>query len=453
MDRDVPLIDGGKRRYVNLDYAASTPALVEVAAAVEAMLPWYSSVHRGLGWKSQISTAAYEGARQAVAEFFGSRPDDAVIFTRCTTDAINMLSQCLPEGTRVITSPVEHHANMLPWRRVHVDYLSIPTGPDHLLQDLECQLAKTGYRHTLVALAGASNVTGQIAPIREIVQLAHRYGARAFVDAAQLAPHVGIDIAALDVDYLAMSGHKLYAPFGAGVLIGRPDWLRAAPPYVRGGGAVEFVSLDDVLWSDLPDRQEAGSPNVIGAVAVGVACAALHAYGMERLAAEEAELREYACRRLAAVPGLRRYSLWLPSSPHVGVIPFNLDGYHHNKVAAILSAEYGIGVRGGCFCAHPYMLHILQVCEDDAGRIREEIRGGVKHAVPGAVRASFGLGTVAEDIDYLTSALTAIARHGPRWSYASLPNGDYAPVPETRAWPAVPFPLAAETVSGAGESS
>jgi selenocysteine lyase/cysteine desulfurase len=441
------------RRYVNLDYAASTPALAEVAAAVEAMMAWYSSVHRGTGWKSQVSTAAYDGARETVGSFFSCRPDDAVIFTRCTTDSINMLSRCLPEDTRVITSPVEHHANMLPWRHLPVDYIRIPSDADQLLNDLEVQLRKTSHQHTLVALTGASNVTGQIAPIREIVEISHRFGARTFIDAAQLAPHVPIDISALNVDYIAISGHKIYAPFGAGALIGREDWLATAPPYLKGGGAVEFVSLDDVMWSGLPDRQEAGSPNVIGAVALGVACATLQGLGMEILATEEMALRDYAVRRLATVPRVELYSLWPPSRPHVGVIPFNLQGYHHNQLAAILSAEYGIGVRSGCFCAHPYMIHILRVTTEEVERVRLDIRQHDKRAVPGAVRASLGLGTTHEDIDYLASALTAIALDGPTWHYTALPDGDYVPSPETRTWPQLPFWLAGMPKRSMGESS
>jgi selenocysteine lyase/cysteine desulfurase len=174
---------------------------------------------------------------------------------------------------------------------------------------------------------------------------------------------------------------------------------------------------------------------------------------MERLAAEEAELRAYACRRLAMVPGVQLYSLWPPSCPHVGVIPFNLTGYHYNKIAAILSAEYGIGVRSGCFCAHPYMIHILRVCDSDVERLRQDIRRHDKRAVPGAVRASLGLGTTREDIDSLAAALTAIAADGPRWVYTALPDGDYVPDPETRTWPDVPFPLAMTAAHGSGESS
>ena len=311
---EVPLVTGGTTRYVNLDFAASAPPLVQVAAAVEEMATWYSSVHRGAGWKSQVATAAYEGAREAIARFLGVRPDDAILFTRNTTDSANLLSASLPAGTRVIAFAVEHHANMLPWRRHGVNYLPIPAEPEGILPALEAALVAAD-GPVLVAMTGASNVTGELWPVAQAAEAAHRHGARIFVDAAQLAPHVPIDMSAWDVDYLALSGHKLYAPYGAGVLAGRPDWLAEADPFLRGGGAVDFVTLDKVAWTELPDRQEAGTPNTIGAVALGVACEVLDGVGMGQLEREEHELYAYARRRLAAIEGLTLYSLWGPTSP------------------------------------------------------------------------------------------------------------------------------------------
>lgn len=452
-NQPVPLVTGEMRRYINLDYAASTPSLRRVAEAVEAFLPWYSSVHRGAGFKSQVSTAAYEGAREAVRSFVGARPEDALIFTRNTTDSINLLAHCLPEDARVIASAVEHHANMLPWRRRAVEYLPIPPGPAELLESLDAALRRSPSTVTLVAVTGASNVTGEIWPLREIAELAHRFGARVLVDAAQLAPHVPIDMTDLDVDYLALSGHKLYAPFGAGVLAGRPDWLSCETPFLSGGGAVDFVTLDEVLWTHLPDRQEAGSPNVIGAVALGVACQTLTATGMDLLAEEEAELHAYARRCLLTVPGLDLYTVWDHAHPHIGVLPFNLAGYHHSELAAILSAEHAIGVRHGCFCAHPLMLHLLRVDGAQADAIRAEMRAGRKHSIPGAVRMSLGIGTTRQDIDDAVEALMAVATEGPRWRYETQDGTDeYEPVPDPRPLPAAPFPMARDA-GAVGESS
>lgn len=452
-EQEVPLVMGGRTRYINLDYAASAPPLAAVARAVAEIQPWYSSVHRGTGFKSQISTAAYEGARQAVHAFLRLRPDDAVIFTRNTTDSINLLAGCLSSNARVITPASEHHANMLPWRRHQVDCLPVPSGQQQLLESLEGALREAHAAQVLVAVTGASNVTGEIWPLQAIVDISHKYGARVFVDAAQLAPHVPIDVAALGIDYLALSGHKLYAPFGIGVLAGRPDWLTQEAPFLMGGGAVEFVTVDDVLWSALPDRQEAGSPNVIGAVALGVACQTLDAFGMDRIAEEESDLYAYARSRLAAVPNLELYALWDDSHAHIGVLTFNLAGYHYGKLASILSAEYGIGVRHGCFCAHPLMLSLLRVPDSLADEIRVEIMRGQRSAVPGAVRMSVGLASTHDDIDALVEALLQLTKHGPRWTYwAVADTNDYVPEPDTRVYPNLPFALK-QTCESAGESS
>jgi selenocysteine lyase/cysteine desulfurase len=432
-DQQVPLISGEHRRHVNLDYAASTPPLEVVAQAVTALLPWYSSVHRGAGFKSQVSTGEYERARQTIHTFFGARADDTVIFTRNTTEALNLLAHCLPGAGHVLATAVEHHANMLPWRRGQVEYLPVPPSPESLLHTLEQALAAGKGAIGLVAVTGASNVTGEIWPLAEIARIAHRHGARIVVDAAQLAPHAPIDMAALDLDYLAMSGHKLYAPFGAGVLIGRRDWLEAAPPVVHGGGAVQSVTLDDVVWKGVPERHEAGTPNLVGAVALGAACQALAAYGMERLAAEEAALYIYAWQRLAAIDGLELYTVWDHGQPHIGVLTFNLAGFHPGKLAVILSAEHGISVRAGSFCAHPLLQHLMNLSDAEA----DAASGcGPRVSSTGAVRLSMGLGTTKADVDIVVAALKAIAESGPRGHYeASAATGEYRPVPDTRVWP------------------
>ncbi|HWH36842.1 MAG TPA: aminotransferase class V-fold PLP-dependent enzyme [Candidatus Limnocylindrales bacterium] len=447
---EVPLVTGGRARYVNLDFAASAPPLVEVAHAVDEMGRWYSSVHRGAGWKSQVATAAYEGARDAVARFLGSRHDDAILFTRNTTDSTNLLSSSLPEGSNVVAFAVEHHANMLPWRRHRVHYLPIPSSPDGVLPALE-EVLRTIDPPTLVAMTGASNVTGELWPIRGATEIAHRYGARLFVDAAQLAPHVPIDIAAWDVDYLALSGHKLYAPYGAGVLTGRADWLADHDPFLRGGGAVDFVTLHDVYWTGLPDRQEAGSPNTIGAVALGVACETLDAVGMGRIEREEHELYGYARERLSAVEGLTLYSIWSADHPRLGILTFNLAGMHHSLVASALSAEWAVAVRHGCFCAHPLVMQLLHADED---AIVRQLAAGDKTRVPGAVRVSLGAGTTTDDVDRAAEALTALAAGGPSWTYSqSRRSGEYEPDPDPRPLPNLPFRLSDAAIHHFGESS
>ncbi len=451
----MPLVTGGEVRAVNLDYAASTPPLEAVAKGVAEILPWYSSVHRGAGFRSQVSTALYESAREAVRSFLGVPDDQVVLFTRNTTDSINLLAASIPPGTRVITFAVEHHANLLPWRRRQAVHLPVPGSPDELLSALDRALGELPADvPRLVATTGASNVTGEIWPLAAIAELVHRHGGRLFVDAAQLAPHAPIDVATLGIDYLAASGHKLYAPFGAGVLVGRGDWLSGEAPFLLGGGAVEFVTLDDVLWRPLPDRQEAGSPNVVGAVALAIACRTLQAYGMAAIEAEELELAAYGRELLRRIPGLDLYATWTDDHPRIGLLTFNLAGYHHSELAAILSAEYGIAVRHGCFCAHPLLLHLLRIGEERAAAIRAELRAGGHPDLPGAVRLSLGLATTRADLEAAAAALTTIARVGPRWTYAvSASTGEFEPVPDPRPWPTLPLERPAAHRPSSGESS
>jgi selenocysteine lyase/cysteine desulfurase len=454
-DVEVPLVNGGTARYVNLDYAASAPALQAVHDAVEELLGWYSSVHRGAGFKSRASTAAYEGARESIRQFVGARDDDAVIITRNTTDSINLLAGTLPEGTHVVAFAGEHHANLLPWKRIGVRFLPVPETPGELLERLDHTLLDLPHCSDphLVAVTGASNVTGEIWPIADIARVAHARGARLLVDAAQLAPHAPIDMARDGIDYLALSGHKLYAPYGAGALIGERDWLSAGDPFLRGGGAVKLVTVDETLWAELPDRQEAGSPNVIGAVALGVACDTLAAAGMDRIAAEESSMLGYARERLGDIEAFEHYRVWPAESPRVGLLTFNLRGVPYDLLAAVLSAEHGIGIRHGCFCAHPLMMRLLRVDDEEAHRLLEETRAGHHERLPGAARMSLGLGSTTADIDRFADALRAIADEGPRWTYAVNDHTDeYEPDPDPRPLPAMAARLV-EHPHGHGESA
>lgn len=438
---EVPLVGGARTRYVNLDYAASTPALAEVWAAVEAFLPWYSSVHRGAGFKSQIATAAYEGAREPVRAFVGGRADDVVVFTRNTTDSINLLARCLPSDTFVVTTRAEHHANLLPWRRHGAVELPVPGSPDELLDGLGQALRRRpAHQPALVAVTGASNVTGEVWPLAELAGLAHEHGARIFVDAAQLAPHRRIDMSSLDLDWVAFAGHKLYAPFGTAALVGRSEWLATAEPYLAGGGAVLEVGAHRTTWAGLPERHEGGSPNVVGAVALATACSALDALGMGDVARHDAWLGDLLRSTLDGVPGLVRYTTWSGWCDRVPTAAFNLPGRDHDEVAAILSAEHGIGVRDGSFCAHPLLVHLAGAgAEAGAGRGAswdgDDREPGCGRRVPGAVRASIGLGSRVDDLRQLGEALTEIAEHGPRWSYRAAPDGTVGPVPDDRTWP------------------
>jgi selenocysteine lyase/cysteine desulfurase len=412
-DVRVPLVDGRWVRYANLDNAASAPALRQVADTVAELLPYYGSVHRGAGFASLVSTEAYTSSRELVRTFVGAREDDLVLFTRNTTDALNLLAGAVPPGTTVLTFAGEHHANLLPWRRGDVRHLAIPASPAEALAALEGALR--GVDRALVALTGASNVTGEVWPVREIARLAQRHGARVALDAAQLAAHRPIDIAAWDVDYVAFSGHKLYAPYGAGVLAGRADWLDAARPYLAGGGAVRRVTADEVEWATGPARHEGGTPAALGAVAIAAAVQALQDAGWERIEAHEQELLERLLSGLDAIDGVTTYALWERGHDRIGVVSFDVAGVEPALLAAALGAEHGIGVRDGAFCAHPLMDHL---------------------GAPHAVRASIGVGTSAGDVDRLVGAVERIARDGVRWTYAER-RGHVLPEPDPRPRPAL----------------
>ena len=420
-DTQVPLLGGRQRTYVNLDNAASTPALKVVQRAVDDFLPYYSSVHRGTGFKSQLSTHAYEQARQLTLRFVGANPaDHTCIFGKNTTEAINKLARRFPftpERDVVLTSGMEHHSNDLPWRAqtrtVHVGLL-----PDGRLDeaDFDAQLEKYRGRVALVAITGASNVTGIINSFERLAEKAHAAGAQILVDCAQFAPHRQVRMGSLDdpahLDYVSISAHKMYAPFGTGALIGRRDTFETGDPDMVGGGTVEIVTLEDVTWSDPPDRDEAGSPNTVGAVALAAAIAQLEAIGMEAVARHETELTAYALERLNAIPELVIFGDRDPAraAGRVGVIPMLVKGISHFKVAAILGYEFGIGVRSGCFCAHPYILHLLGLNTEQAGEVRANMLAGDKREMPGLIRASFGLYNDTSDVDALVDALTHIVR-------------------------------------------
>ncbi len=439
IDQQVPLLDGTSATYVNLDNAASTPPMLDVIDALDRFLPYYASVHRGTGFKSRLSTEAYDRAHAIVARFFGANPQtQAVAFGKNTTEAINKLSYRIPVGAGqvVISTQMEHHSDDLPWRRVAQVVHVRATAEGRLDEDdFDRQLERHAGRIALVAVSGASNVTGFIQPIHRLARKAHNAGARILVDAAQLAPHRAIDMRPDDdpehLDFLAISGHKMYAPYGTGALIGPKDLFLDSPPEYRGGGTIDVVTLDDVVWAGLPDREEAGSPNVVGAVALATAIQTLSRVGMQAIAEHEATLVRYTLEQLGAVPGVQIYGDAAPGRAieRVGVIPFNLEGHSHFEVAAILGYEGGIGVRSGCFCAHPYVIHLLGVPDEETAVWRRQMLAGDKTEMPGMVRASFGCYNNTDDVDRMLDMLQRITHGEIQGKYqVDKATGEYAPV-------------------------
>lgn len=440
-DVTVPLATGGEAVYAALDYAASAPALQRVWDDVAAYAPYYGSVHRGAGYLSQLSTDLFENSRATVARFLGCRPGDQVVFTRSTTDSLNLLAGALPAGCEVFVFETEHHASLLPWRGARVTYLDAPRTPGRAVEALERALAgRDPHGPALVSVTGASNVTGELWPVRELAAAAHAHGARVVLDAAQLAPHHPVDVADLDVDWVAFSGHKLYAPFGAGVLAGRADWLREAEPYLAGGGASRAVARRadggvDVAWHTTAARHEAGSPNVIGAYAIASACEALTAAGFDALVARERELIARVREGLAEVPGVRLLSLFGDDAPRVGVLSFVVEGWSGSHFAAALSAEYGIGVRDGLFCAHPLVRTLLGESSQEPGECGAPGAGPGEEPL-GAIRVSFGAGTPDEHLDRFVRAVRELVGGGVR---RERRTGDGRRAPAAAApWPVPP---------------
>ncbi|MFD6468454.1 MULTISPECIES: aminotransferase class V-fold PLP-dependent enzyme [Streptomyces] len=421
-DVTVPLVTGGEVSYAALDYAASAPALQRVWDDVAAYAPYYGSVHRGAGYLSQLSTDLFEQSRVTVAEFLDCRPGDQVVFTRSTTDSLNLLAAVLPADCQVFVFETEHHASLLPWTNARVTYLNAPRTPAEAVATLERALAgRDPHGPALVCVTGASNVTGELWPVKELAAAAHAHGARIVLDAAQLAPHHPVSVRELDVDWVAFSGHKLYAPFGSGVLAGRADWLQEAEPYLAGGGASRKVARREdggveVEWHTTAARHEAGSPNVIGVYSIASACRALTEAGFESLVERERHLIAKVREGLAEVPAVRVLSLFGDDAPRVGVISFVVDGWNSSHFAAALSAEYGIGVRDGLFCAHPLVRTLLGSEPQAQGEC------GAPEAAPGerslnAIRVSFGAGTPDEHVERFVRAVGELVADGAKWQY------------------------------------
>ena len=420
IDQTVKLLDGSYRTYINLDNAASTPAFTSVRQAVDDSLNWYASVHRGSGYKSLVSTHLYEQARETVANFVGADMDqESIIFVKNTTEAVNKLARRFPfeKDDAVLTTLMEHHSNDLPWRAV-AKVLHAGLNPDGSLdlEDFRQKLEKNSGRIKLVAVTGASNVTGFTNPIYDLAELAHRHGAQIFVDCAQLLPHrsvnKGVPGTPRYLDFIAFSGHKVYAPFGGGALIGPRSFFDSIDPVERGGGTIKVVTLNEVYWADSPDRDEPGSPNVIGAVALAAALHTLSGVGMDAVAAHEADLTRYLLGKLAGMPEIKIYGSADPSrtADRLGVVAFEIQGITHGKAAAILGFEGGVGVRNGCFCAHPYVLNLLHISDEDFLAHRDRAVDGDRADLPGVMRASFGCYNTEADLDWLVEMLERIIR-------------------------------------------
>jgi len=387
---------GSGKRLVFLDAAASAPKPQVVIDAVADMYSHhYANVHRGIYELSEDATNRFEGARRKVAAFLGAPSEREIVFVRNATEAINLVAYSwgrtnVHAGDRVLTTQLEHHANIVPWQQLTrevgatLDYVALT---DDGLLDMDDLRAKLAAGPRLLAIAQVSNALGTINPIREIVEMAHAAGALVLVDAAQSAPHMPIDIAELGCDFLAISGHKMLGPSGIGALWGRRELLDAMPPFMTGGSMIIRVTLDGAEWNEVPAKFEAGTPAIAEAVGLGAAIDYLNALGMDGVREHERFLFEQAWAALGAIPGVRRLG---PDDPaiHAGVISFVLDEAHPHDVATIFDAE-GVAVRAGHHCAQPVMQ---------------------RYDVPATTRASFYVYNDTDDVEALATAVRTTQR-------------------------------------------
>lgn len=411
VDEKVPLLDGSYVTAINFDNAATTPPFKRVLKEVNTFAPWYSSIHRGTGYKSILSSDLFEDGRKRIKDFVGADEDDIVIYTKNTTEAINIVANALryqAEGKIVLCTDMEHLANDLPWRSSFaMDYVKIDHEGKLDLNDLEYKLKGYQGNVRLVTVTGASNVTGYINSIQQISQLTHRYGAELFVDGAQLVPHRTIHMQAEGIDYLAFSAHKMYAPFGSGALIGRREIFKHCQPNTKGGGAVKLVTHDFVDWDKPPYKEEAGTPNVIGVAAMLAAICCLQKLDMQEVHHDEQELITYIIRGLRKIKGICLYGCPRVCGDKVSIIAFTLPDIEHRLIAKILSYEGGIAVRSGLFCAHPYVQKLLGLTKEAI----EWYRQNPQVNIPGLVRVSLGIYNTYPEADRLLYHVRLIAEN------------------------------------------
>jgi selenocysteine lyase/cysteine desulfurase len=405
---------------------------------VNEAMEWYSSIHRGTGFKSQLCSELFENGREVIAEFVNIDPEThAIIFGKNATEAINKLANRLSisKDELFLVSKMEHHSNDLPWRsKGKVEHINIhPDGrldEEHLIELLKKYHGKVA----LVAVTGASNVTGWVNDINRLAEICHEHHTRIMIDAAQLAPHRTINMKSPDdpghIDFLVFSAHKIYAPLGSGVLIGPKNFFEQGDPDYVGGGTVKIVGLSYAHWAETPEKDEAGSPNTIGVIALAKSLLAIKHLGMKNIAKHEMELTAYILGKMNKLTRIQIYGSKDPSvvENRLGVIAFNVEGMPHALTAAILNYEGGIGVRNGCFCAHPYIKLLMGMDDDQARIIEEQILQGDRSDLPGAVRASFGMYNNTQEIDHFINVLTKIVSDDYQGKYIlDRQRGEYHP--------------------------
>lgn len=414
--RTVRTLDGRDRPLVYLDHGASTHAPRPVIDAVVATLSSsYANIHRGNHTLSMESSDQFDAACASFLRFMKADPQThCAVLGQNTTMALDVAAHVMASVPgKTLTTLAEHHSNDLPHRRrgevVHAD---VDDAGRVLLDDVQRHL--DGGDIKLLTVTGASNVTGHMPPIHKLARMAHDAGARILVDAAQLYAHAPIDARPTGhrehLDFIAAAGHKAYAPLGSAALVGPRDLMDAAPPYMPGGGTVEWVTESSALFSRSPDRHMGGTPNIVGAIAFGAATEWLEGLGMENVRAHEATVVKHALRRFRELEQTRGIDLYGPKDARekVGVLSFDVPGRRHELVSSVLNHEWGVATRNGCFCAHPLLHRLLKL--GDTSKWTQALERGESVPLPGAVRATVGVYNTEAEVDVLCDALDAIAR-------------------------------------------
>ncbi|MBR5775058.1 MAG: cysteine desulfurase [Bacteroidaceae bacterium] len=385
------------RPLVYLDNGATTQ---KPRCVVEAMTEEYynvnANVHRGVHFLSQKATDLHEQSRETVRRFLNANSVNEIIFTRGTTESMNLVASCfseafMQEGDEVIISTLEHHSNIVPWQlaqnRKGIKLRVIPiTDEGNICLD-EYEKLFTN-RTRIVSVAHVSNVLGTINPVKEMIEIAHAHGVPVLIDGAQSTPHMAVDVQQLDCDFFAFSGHKMYGPTGVGVLYGREKWLDRLPPYMGGGEMIKRVSFEQTTFNELPYKFEAGTPDYIATTGLAQAIDYVCQLGMDNIEAHERDLAQYAVSRLQQIPGMHLYGPMTYGAEGAGPLSFNVEGIHHLDMGTLLD-RLGVAVRTGHHCAEPLM-HRL--------------------GVDGTVRASFGLYNTRAEIDVLVSSIERVCK-------------------------------------------
>ncbi|MBN9024194.1 MAG: cysteine desulfurase, partial [Rhizobiales bacterium] len=356
-------------------------------AVTKAYTDEYANVHRGLHYLSNVATDAYERSRETVRRFLNARSVDEIIFTRSSTEAINLVAASLGadigEGDEIIVSILEHHSNIVPWHFLRerkgavIKWAPIADDGTFLLDEFEKLITP---RTKIVAMTHMSNVTGTIVPIKDVIRIAHAHGIKVLVDGSQGAVHLPVDVQDLDADFYCVTGHKLYGPTGIGVLYGKKALLEVMPPFLGGGEMIRDVTEDNVTYGEPPHRFEAGTPPIVQAIGLGASLEYMEKIGRDRILAHEMALRDYATERLSAINSLRIFGTTRDKG---AIVSFEMAGAHAHDVSTIIDRE-GVAVRAGTHCAQP-LLH--------------------RFGVTSTCRASFGLYNTFEEVDRLADAL------------------------------------------------